>query len=273
MPTIANLTLNNGVTIPQLGLGVYEAAAGQEAYDAVQQALQLGYRHIDTASIYGNEADVGRAVRDAGLPRSELFVVSKVWNKDQGYDATLRACERSLQLLGLDQLDLYLIHWPQTATRKDTWRAMERLAREGMARSVGVSNYTVRHLQSLLATANLPPVVNQVEFHPFLYQQDLLRFCRAESVQLEAYSPLARGQRLDDRRLRRVADKHGASPAQVMIAWALALGLVVIPKSVRPARLAENLDSVALPLDEEDLALLGSLDEGLRTCWDPSHLP
>ena len=267
------LALNTGFAIPQLGLGVYQAEAGSEAYDAVITALELGYRHIDTASIYGNEADVGRAVRDSSLPRSEVFVVSKVWTKDQGYDQTLRACERSLQLLGLDQLDLYLVHWPKPETRKDTWRAMERLTREGMARAVGVSNYTIRHLEQLLATANTPPAVNQVEFHPFLYQRELLQFCRAQGVVLEAYSPLTRGERLNDKTVCAIADKHGATPAQVLIAWCLTLGLVVIPKSVRRARLMENLDSIALKLDEEDMDRLGALDEGFRTCWNPEELP
>jgi diketogulonate reductase-like aldo/keto reductase len=185
----------------------------------------------------------------------------------------LRACERSLELLGLDHVDLYLIHWPKPDTRKDTWRALERLAREGMTRSIGVSNYTIRHLEQLMATANTPPAVNQVEFHPFLYQRALLDFCKKNEIALEAYSPLTRGERLNAPVIRAIAHKHGASPAQVLIAWCLTLGTITIPKTVQRARLAENFESIQLKLDAEDMEQLCSLDEGLRICWNPDELP
>lgn len=269
----STIRLNNGVEMPRFGLGVYLSAPGAEAYQAVKTALELGYRHIDTASLYGNEADVGRAIRDAGVPRDEVFVASKVWNADQGYERTLRSCRESLRLLGFERLDLYLIHWPRPETRRDTWRAMEKLAQEGLCRAVGVSNYTTRHLDELLADATIVPAVNQVEFHPFLYQKALLEYCRGKGIVLEAYSPLTHGERLDDPRLASIAAKHGKSVAQVLIRWVLQHDMVVIPKSVHRKRLAENADVFDFALDAADMAALDAMNEDLRTCWDPSDLP
>jgi diketogulonate reductase-like aldo/keto reductase len=266
-------TLNNGVAIPMLGLGVYEAGAGDETYQAVSMALEVGYRHIDTAKIYGNEADVGRAIAASALKRSELYIVTKVWNSDQGYDETLRACEQSLIKLGLEYLDLYLIHWPKSEQRKETWRALERLEREKMCRSIGVSNYTIPHLQELLLTANTVPAINQVEFHPFLYQQALLAFCQEQGIALEAYSPLVRGQRFGDARLQAIAKKHDASPAQILIAWCLAHDVIVIPKSTKRDRIVENAQAITLTLDADDMTALDALNENFRTCWDPTTMP
>jgi diketogulonate reductase-like aldo/keto reductase len=202
-----------------------------------------------------------------------VFVTTKLWNSDHGYDEALRACDASLRRLGLDRLDLYLVHWPVEGRRHDTWRAMERILADGRAQAVGVSNYTVRHLDELLARASEPPAVNQVEYHPFLHQAPLLDHCRRHGIQLEAYGPLVRGRRMDHPVLRRVAARHGRTVAQVLVRWGLEHGLVTIPKSVRRERIEENADVFGFRLDAEDLAALDALDEGLRTAWDPTDAP
>lgn len=265
--------LRGGVEIPLLGLGVYQSRPGAQTRQAVEAALALGYRHVDTARAYGNEADVGDAIAASGVPRGEVFVTTKLWNSDHGYDATLRACEASLTLLGLEQVDLYLVHWPVQGLRKDTWRAMERLRADGKARAVGVSNYTVRHLEELLGHAREAPAVNQVELHPFLQQRELLAFCRTHGIAVEAYAPLVKARRLDHPVLRGIAAKHGATPAQVLVRWGLQLGLVVLPKSVRPERIRENAAVYGFSLGAADLAQLEGLDEGYRTSWDPTDAP
>jgi methylglyoxal/glyoxal reductase len=190
-------SLNNGVEIPRLGLGVYQSPPGKATRRAVKYALEIGYRHIDTAQLYGNEADVGDALRESGIKREEVFITTKVWNSYQGYDSTLQACEQSLRRLGMTYVDLYLIHWPVQGKSLDTWRAMVQSLQTGKARSVGVSNYTIELLQEILQNSDVVPAVNQVEFHPFLYQKHLLSFCEKNSIQLEAYSPLTRGYRLN----------------------------------------------------------------------------
>lgn len=265
--------LAGGVRIPVLGLGVYQSAPGAETRDAVDAALRLGYRHVDTARIYGNERDVGAALSASGLPREAVFLTTKLWNADHGYDAALRACDASLARLGVAQVDLYLVHWPVEGLRHETWRAMERILADGKARAIGVSNYTVRHLEELLGRAKVAPAVNQVELHPFLHQRELLAFCRAQGIQVEAYAPLVKARRMDHPVLRGVAGRHGRTAAQILVRWALEHDLVVIPKSVRPERIAENADVFSFALDAEDLAALDGLDEGYRTSWDPTDVP
>jgi diketogulonate reductase-like aldo/keto reductase len=266
-------TLRGGVEIPLLGLGVYQSRPGAETRQAVEAALRLGYRHVDTARAYGNERDVAAGIAASGVPRDQVFVTTKLWNSDHGYEETLRACEASLQRLGTERVDLYLVHWPVQRLRDDTWRAMERLRAEGKARAVGVSNYTVRHLQELLAIAREPPAVNQVELHPFLQQRELVAFCRANGIVVEAYAPLVKARRMDHPVLRKIAARHGATPAQVLVRWALQHGLVALPKSVRRERIEENADVHRFALDEADLAALAALDEGDRTSWDPTDAP
>jgi diketogulonate reductase-like aldo/keto reductase len=269
----SRVPLSNGVEIPVLGLGVYQSRPGQETRAAVASALALGYRHVDTARVYGNEADVGRALTASGLPRKDVFLTTKLWNDDHGYDATLRACDASLRRLGVEQLDLYLVHWPVQGLRGETWRAMERLLADGKARAIGVSNYTIRHLEELLAGARVPPSVNQVELHPFLLQRELLAFCSAHRIQVEAYAPLVKARRMSHPVLKRVAEKHRKTPAQVLVRWSLEHRLVVIPKSVQPERIRENADVFGFALDAEDLAALDGLDAGFRTSWDPTDVP
>jgi len=272
--TITSTTrLNGGVEMPYLGLGVYLAAAGTEARNAVQYALEAGYRHIDTARFYGNEQDVGLAVRKSGLPREEVFITTKIWNSDHGYDQAIRACQESLRELGLAQVDLYLIHWPVENLRGESWKALITLYEEGKCRSIGVSNYTVRHLEELLATSSVVPAVNQVEFSPFLYQKELLEFCRAHGIQLEAYSPLTRSNKFNHPTITSAAAKYGKTPAQIMIRWALQHDVVVIPKSANKQRIYENTNVFDFHIMDQDMALLDSLNEGFRVSWDPSDAP
>jgi methylglyoxal/glyoxal reductase len=265
--------LNSGQEIPALGLGVYQTPAGRATQEAVKFALKVGYRHIDTASLYGNEEDVGRGVRDSGVPREQVFVTTKLWNSDHGYDSALSACAKSLRRLGLDYIDLYLIHWPVTELRGETWKALVELQRQGSCRAIGVSNYTVRHLQELLDSSEVTPAVNQVEFNPFLYQQELLRFCNDKGIQLEAYSPLTRGHKLRHPTVLDVAKRYSKSPAQIMIRWSLQHGLVVIPKSARPERIKENSEVFDFEISSADMSRLDSLSEDLRTDWDPTDEP
>ena len=236
-------------------------------------ALAAGYRHVDTAHIYDNERDVGEAVRQSGLPREELFITTKLWNGDHGYDRTLRAFDRSAGQLGLDYLDLYLIHWPVEGLRLESWRALESLQRNGRCRAVGVSNFTVSHLSELLARCEVVPAINQVELHPFLYQRELIEFCRSKGVAVEAYSPLAKAQKLDDPALVRLAAKYKKTPAQILIRWSLQHGLVVIPKSIRKQRIEQNADVFDFAIAGADMQQLDSFNSGLRTAWDPTHVP
>ncbi len=257
--------------IPQVGLGVWQAPTGGIAQEAVRTALREGYRHIDTARIYRNEGDVGAAVRSCGLPRSELFVTTKLWNDDQGYDSTLRAYDASLQRLGLESVDLYLLHWPVPGRRLDSWRALEKLYDEKRVGAIGVSNFMVRHLDELLAVARHPPAVNQIELTPFLQRRDTVARCVAEGIVLEAYSPLTRGQRLDHPVVASIARDVGRTPAQVLLRWGVQHGYVVLPKSVTPARIRENLAVFDFALSPEAMTRLDALDEGLVTGWDPAN--
>jgi 2,5-diketo-D-gluconate reductase A len=273
MTSIPQVRLNDGSSIPQLGFGVYKIPES-ETVDAVLAALDAGYRHIDTAAFYENEAGVGEAVRRSGLPREEVYVTTKLWWTENGYDSALRSFDASLDRLGFDAVDLFLIHWPAPRHDKyvDTWRALERIREEGRARSIGVANFHTHHLDRLAAETDVVPAVNQVELHPWLPQDDVRRYDDAHGIVTEAWSPLARGRVLGDPTLDRLAAKHGVSAAQVVIRWQLQLGNVVIPKSSTPARIRENLDVFGFALDADDLAAIAGLETGERTGKDPDDL-
>jgi methylglyoxal/glyoxal reductase len=290
----STFSLNNGVRIPVLGLGVYQIPSGPETEQVVSTALHAGYRLIDTARYYSNEKDVGKALRASGIPREEVFVTTKLWNQDHGYDSTLRAFDRSLEELGLDYLDLYLIHWPAKGSRlaqwkplksalefigygipgsrKDSWRAMEKILSNGRCRAVGVSNYTIRHLEELFSVSGVIPAVNQVEFTPFCFQKELLEFCRKHNIQLQAYSPLTRGQRLNDGTVVKLAGQYHCSPAQLLIRWAIQHDVVAIPKASNPTHIKENAQVFDFSITNEDMISLNNLNENLHLCWDPTNV-
>ncbi|MFI6875205.1 aldo/keto reductase [Streptomyces sp. NPDC050400] len=259
--------------MPQLGFGVFQVP-DEETTAAVATALRAGYRSIDTAAIYGNERGVGQALADSGIDRDELFVTTKLWNADQGYDATLAAFDASLDKLGLDHVDLYLIHWPTPARDLylDTWRALEKLYADGRTRAIGVSNFQPAHLERLLGAASVVPAVNQIELHPGLQQAELRAFHARHGIATEAWSPLAQGAVLGDEAVTTIAAAHGKSPAQVVLRWHLQTGNVVIPKSVTETRIRENLDVFEFELSPQEIEALGALDRGLRTGPDPDTL-
>ncbi|MFB5649433.1 aldo/keto reductase [Leptospira wolffii] len=263
-----SVRLNNGNEMPVFGLGVWKTKSGKECVDAVLWALEAGYRHIDTAKIYGNESDVGTAIRKSGIPREEIFVTTKLWNSDQRDPR--KNLEGSLKSLGLESIDLYLIHFPVASTRKQAWKELEKAYKEGLVRAIGVSNYTVPHIRELLGYAEILPAVNQVEYHPFLNQNDLLELCKEKGIVLEAYSPLAHGQKISDPKLSAMATKYKKTPAQILIRWAIDKGMVVIPKSVRKERILENSQVFDFSLSKEDLMEMESWNENFRTCWDPT---
>ncbi len=263
--TIASTTvLSNGVEMPLLGLGTYKAVEGAEVEQEVLAALEAGYRSIDTASMYGNEAGIGRAVRASGIPRGELFLASKVWNDEQGYEETLAAFERSAERMGTDYLDLYLVHWPHAVLYAETWRAFEELYRQGRVRAIGVSNFLVPHLETLRAVAKIGPMVDQVEFHPRLQQPELQAYCGEHGIVVEAWAPLMRGRVFEEPVIVSIAGHHGVSPAQVTLRWLLQKGLVAIPKSVRPDRIRANADVFSFELSPEDVGRLDAMDTGER---------
>jgi diketogulonate reductase-like aldo/keto reductase len=265
------LQLNSGARIPQVGLGVWQTPSGAATRQAVAAALDAGYRHVDTARIYGNEADVGAAVREGAVARAELFVTTKLWNADQGYDPARRAFDASLARLGLDYVDLYLIHWPVAGKRLESWRALERIHADGRARSIGVSNFLVPHLEELLGAAKQVPAVNQIELTPFLQRRDTRALCDRHGIVIEAYSPLTRGQRLNHPVVADVARRVGRSGAQVLLRWGVQHRLVELPKSTRPARIAENGALFDFALDDRAMNELDGLEEGLVTGWDPAE--
>lgn len=268
----SKLPLNDGMAVPRFGLGTFLSEPGNQTRDAVLWALEAGYRHIDTARIYGNEEDVGRAVRESGIPRGEIYVTTKVWNDDQGYDSTLRACNESLERLGMDYVDLYLKHWPVPGLRGDTWKALIELRKMGKTRSIGVSNYMIRHLDELLSQSDVTPAVDQVEISPFMQRRELTAYCREKGMVVESYSTLGRGQRVNDERLAAIGKPYGKTPAQVALRWALQSDLVVIPKSVHKERIYENAAIFDFELSDADMEKIAGFDENasvLPPSWDP----
>lgn len=264
------VTLNNGVRMPALGLGLFEVP-GSRAERVALDALEVGYRRFDTASIYCNEEALGRAI--AGVERERVFITTKLWYSDYGYDETLRAFDESRARLGVDYLDLYLIHWPVKQTRLKTWEAMVTLLERGDCRAIGVSNFNAEHLAELIESSHVTPAVNQVEFSPFLYQRELLRFCRDNSVRLEAYSPLTQGKKLKHPLLASLAEKYGKSPAQILIRWSLDRDLAVTARATRREHMEENAGVFDFTLSPEDRATLEGLHEGFRANWDPTGVP
>ncbi|GMX62852.1 aldo/keto reductase YtbE [Paenibacillus elgii] len=271
----ATTTLNNGKAMPWFGIGVFKVEDGPELVDAVKAAVAHGYRSIDTAAIYDNERSVGQAIHEAlqktGLSREDLFVTSKVWNADLGYEATLAAYETSLEKLGLDYLDLYLIHWPVAGKYKDAWRALEALYKAGRVKAIGVSNFQIHHLEDLMKDAEIKPMVNQVELHPRLSQQALRDFCARHDIQIEAWSPLMQGQLLDNPVLQEIGARHGKSIAQVILRWDLQHGIVTIPKSTKAHRIIENASVFDFELTNEEMARIDALNQNLRVGPDPDN--
>ncbi len=275
MKKITNLQgtfeLHNGVQMPYFGLGVYLSKDGNEVIHAVKDALNHGYRHIDTASIYDNEEGVGQGIRESEVDRKDVFLVSKVWNNDQGYDATLRAFDASLKRLGTDYLDLYLIHWPKGELSKDTWKALERLYKEKRVRAIGVSNFLKHHLEDLLPSVEIVPMVNQMEFHPYLVQQELLDFCNANNIQYEAWSPLMQGHIFDLEVMKEMAHRYNKTIAQIVLLWDLQKGVVTIPKSSKKERIIANADLFDFEISEADMKALNALDRGKRFGPNPDN--
>jgi diketogulonate reductase-like aldo/keto reductase len=271
--TTATVGLINGVAMPRVGLGVFRAARGEETRRAVLAAFDEGYRHVDTAQAYGNERDVGAAVRESRIPRNEVFVTTKLYNDYQGFEPALRAFDASQERLGLGHVDLFLLHWPVIGKRLDSWRALERLYEERRVRAIGVSNFMVRHLEELARHANIPPAVNQIEISPFLQQREVRDWCAAHRIVVEAYSSLTKGHRLGHPVVVDVANGVRRSPAQVLLRWAVQHDLVVLPKSTRPERLRENAALFDFELDPGAMQRLDALEEGLVTGWDPREYP
>jgi methylglyoxal/glyoxal reductase len=269
--------LNQGNSIPLLGLGVYQTRPGAETQQAVTWALELGYRHIDTAALYENEADVGAAIRASGIPREELFVTTKLWHTEHGFEKSQRAAQASLRRLGLSYVDLYLIHSPRANSPDDrlaSWRGLEKLHREGVCRAIGVSNYGVRHLEELNGVSEIVPAVNQVEFHPFVFDPDLVADCDRRGIRIESWAPLTRGRRFDDETVVAIAAAHGRTPAQVLLRWGIEHGFIEIPKSAHRERIAENSAIFDFSLSPAEVARLDALRDGGRVSgWNPSTTP
>jgi len=261
-------TLNNGIQMPLLGLGVY-AMHEKEAEEAVEDAIEIGYRLIDTAASYGNEKEIGNAIRSSGFNRAELFVTTKVENSEQGLESPLRAFEISMKQLNIDYIDLYLVHWPIRGKRKDTWLALERLFEEKRIKSIGVANYLIPFLEELKTYSSVTPVLNQVEFSPYLYLKDLMDYCKKDSIQLQSYTPLTRGKKFNDPRLLKIAAKYIKTPAQIILRWNIQHGVSAIPKSSNKERLKENFDIFDFNITEEDMEVLDSFNENLRIVDDP----
>jgi diketogulonate reductase-like aldo/keto reductase len=266
---LATLPLRDGGKIPVLGLGVWQAGRGATTREAVATALKLGYRHVDTARIYGNEAEVGEGVLASGVPREDVFVTTKLWNDDHGYDAAQRAFDASDKRLGLEYVDLYLIHWPVSGKRAESWRALEKLKADGRVKHIGVSNYLVPHLEELKNTAKEMPEVDQIEIHPFLQHRETRAYCDKAKIVVEAYSPLTHGRRLSDPTVCAIAKEAGKTPAQVLLRWGVQHGLVTLPKSTKDARIKENGALFDFALPDSAMRRLDSLDEGSATGWDP----
>lgn len=268
-------TLNNDVSMPMLGLGVYKVEDGMVTVETVKAALDAGYRLIDTAAIYQNEESVGRAIRESGVSREDIFVTTKLWNEFHGYDEALQAFQDSLDRLGLDYIDLFLIHWPMPRFGKfvETYKALEQLYEEGKVRAIGVSNFEVQHLNQIIQSSSIVPAVNQVEIHPYLSQKELIAFCKRYDIQIQAWSPLMKGREaLEDPVITEIASKYEKSPAQVILRWHLQNGVAVIPKSVTPDRIRENIQVFDFTLTQEDMAAIDGLNRNERTGSDPCEM-
>jgi len=274
LANMKSVKLNTGASIPIIGFGTWKIRLNGAAQKAVAEALELGYRHIDTARIYGNEKGVGRGIVQSEIKREDIFVTTKLWNGDQGYDSALKAFDASLERLGLDYVDLYLIHWPVSGKRQESWRALEEIYKSGRAKAIGVSNYAIAHVEELLDSSKVVPAVNQIEYHPFLYedQASLLKFCKQHNIIIEAYSPLVHGKRLDDPVLAKIAKKYSKSNAQILLRWAVQQGTVPLVKSTHSERMAENLDIFDFELDSKAVTDINNLSDGTRTCWDPTNI-
>lgn len=260
--------LSNKIRMPWLGYGTYKAS-GKELIEGVQFALSIGYRLIDTAEMYDNEEEIGKAIKESGIPRNEIFITSKVWNTNQGYENTLKSFNNSLKRLNVDYLDLYLIHWPVSGKYIETWKALEKLYRDGKVRAIGVSNFLIHHLQNIMDKCEIVPMVNQIEFHPHLVQKDLLNFCKINKIQLEAWSPLMRGRINEIPEIVEIAKKYNKTPAQIVLRWDLQHEVVTIPKSVHKERIKENANIFDFELSEIDMKIIDGLDQNIRYGADP----
>jgi diketogulonate reductase-like aldo/keto reductase len=273
MSKVPSLKLADGHTIPQIALGTWQSTDAKQFKTAVDAAIQAGYRHFDTAQAYNNERFLGQAWHDSGLKREDIFITTKIAVQHFGYDKARRTFADSLQNLQTDYVDLLLLHFPVPVLRKKTWQALEEIQVAGSARSIGVSNYTIRHLKEMQDYAKVLPAVNQVELHVFLQQPELVRYCHENDIVVEAYSPLARATVQDNKTIQKIADKHHKTYAQIMLRWLVQQNLVILPKSVTPGRIRENIDILDFQLDAGDLKLLAAQDRDMRTCWSPVHVP
>ncbi len=267
------MEMNDGYKIPVVGLGTWKSEPGESTYNAVLNSINAGYEHVDTARAYDNESDVGKAIKDANIDRKKLFITTKLWNKDQGYETALEACQKSLERLDCDYIDLYLIHWPLKDKRNDSWRAFIKLQKEGLCKSIGVSNFTIDNLKEIEDKFGVLPAVNQVEFHPYHYQKELLDYCNSKNIIIEAYSPLVHAKRMDEPRLVLISEELGKTPAQILIRWAIQRGMVVLPKSVNESRIIENFAVFDFEIADSVMKKLDDLDERYVTCWDPHNPP
>jgi diketogulonate reductase-like aldo/keto reductase len=258
--------------MPVVGYGTWKITPGPSTHKSVQKALEAGYRHFDTARIYLNEKSVGKALKESSIPRKDLFVTTKLWSHDQGYDEAMKAFDKSLKRLDMDYVDLYLLHWPVPEKRLESWKALVEIQKSGKAKAIGVSNFTEEQLAELIEHTNVVPAINQVEFHPYLYQKLLLDFCKEKGIILTAYSPLAHGRRMQDGTLLSIAAKHAKTEAQIMLRWSVQLGNVVIPKSTDEVRIGENINIFDFELDKADMEQIENLNENYRTCWDPTGM-
>lgn len=265
------VNLYNDVKMPYLGLGVFKSLDGFEVINAVKYALKIGYRLIDTAAIYKNEAGVGKAISESGIPREEIFVTSKVWNDDQGYDSTIKAFEKSINMLNLDYLDLYLIHWPKREKSIETWNALIDLYEDGKIKAIGVSNFLQFQLDELISATDFIPMVNQMEFHPHLVQKELLTYCQLNKIQYQAWSPLMQGKIFELEEINQIADKYDRSPVQIVLRWNLQMGVVTIPKSINPDRIKSNSEIFDFSLTDDEIEIINSLDKNKRIGPDPAN--
>ena len=267
----SKLKLNNGIEIPRLGLGTYNITRKKDVDRAIHSALEAGYRLIDTAAAYYNEREIGEAIKSSTVPREEIFITTKLDNSDHGYKSTFRAFEQSLSRLDTDYVDLYLIHWPISRRRNESWKAMEELLEKGKCKAIGVSNYMINHLEDLKKNSSVLPAVNQIEFNPFVFEREVKEYCQNLGVAVEAYTPIARGRKFKHQDIKRLSDKYGKTEAQVMLRWGIQHNVIVIPKSSSPERIKENADIFNFNISDEDMGVMNSLDEDLRYSPDPHN--